>query len=545
MNAPLHAEKPLPGSASTSHAVEGPEKIAADYASYLRDESRLSGGKAARLFFPENEAEIAAFLSEMNARGLPVTVSGGRTGIVGGAVPRSGGLLSLEKMDRILALGRDPATGEWFVRAQPGILLKALHRAIEAKDPAALPPGAAREEFLASSARFFYPVDATETSATLGGTIAANASGERSYRYGPTRKQVRALRVVLADGGVLDLRRGQARSGKDRRFEIVAASGETRGFEVPRYRMPAVKSSAGYFAAAGMDLIDLFIGSEGTLGVISEAEVRIVRRPENLLSLVPFFPSEEDALGFFPEAKAAFPDALAFEYFDSSSLEILREKKRADGAGSPLPPLPEAARAAIFFEIPYTEEDLDGRIAALDDLLGRRHSSTDLTWTGMEDAEREKVRLFRHALPEAVNAIVAKNQRGCPAVHKMSTDLAVPGDKLFEMIGFYAEKLRAAKLPHAVFGHIGENHLHVNMLPRSEAELALSRELALEFSRKAVSLGGTVSAEHGIGKLKHPYLEILYGEAGLQEMAGVKAALDPKGILGRGNILPESYLPRL
>jgi len=547
----IRAEKPRPAPGAPGAAVEGTERIAGDYSSYLRDESRLSGGTAARLFFPKNEAEVAAFLSEMNARGLPVTVSGGRTGIVGGAVPRSGGLLSLEKLDGIVDLGRDRATGEWFVRVQAGLLLKTLHHRIETKDLAdlasspRLADAAALREFLSSSEQFFYPVDATETSATLGGTIATNASGERSYRYGPTRKYVRALRVVLPNGDVLNLRRGETAAGKDRRFEIVAASGESIALEIPRYRMPSVKSSAGYFAAEGMDLIDLFIGSEGTLGVISEAELGIVRRPAKILSLVPFFPSEEDARAFFIGAKAAFPDALVFEYFDSSSLDILRRKKEADGPGSPLPPLPAAGKAAVFFELPYTEEDLDGRIASLEEILARHRSSTDETWTGMEDAEREKVRLFRHALPEAVNAIVAENQRSCPAVHKMSTDLAVPEAKLPEMLAFYAERLRASGLRHAVFGHIGESHLHVNMLPGNEEELARSKALALEFSRKAVALGGTVSAEHGIGKLKHPYLEILYGKEGMAEMARVKSALDPKGILGRGNIFPESLLPRL
>ena len=545
----IRAEKPRPGPRAPSSAVEGAERIASDYASYLRDESRLSGGNASRLVFPKNEAEIASFLSAMNAQGVPVTVSGGRTGIVGGAVPPGGALLSLEKMDALLDLGRDGKTGEWFVRAQPGILLKTLHRRIEKKDLADLAdsPGgadpAALREFLASPAPYFYPVDATETSATLGGTVATNASGERSYRYGPTRKYVRALRVVLAGGDVMCLRRGETAADRDRRFEIITTAEEKISLVLPRYRLPAVKSAAGYFAADGMDLIDLFIGSEGTLGVISEIEARIVPRPESILSLVPFFPSEADALGFFLEARPAFPDALVFEYFDSASLDILREKKEAEGTGSPLPPLPEKARAAIFLELVFTEERLEDLTLALEEILQRHHSSTDETWTGIEPGEREKVRLFRHALPEAVNEIVAKNQRACAAVHKMSTDLAVPEAKLSEMLGFYAERLRASGLPHAVFGHIGENHLHVNLLPRTEEELARAKSLALEFSRKAVELGGTVSAEHGIGKLKHPYLEILYGKEGMKEMARVKAALDPKGILGRGNIFPESYLP--
>jgi len=545
----IHAEKAreFPG-AGRMAALEGAERIAADYPDYLKDESRLSGGTITSLVFPQSESDVSAFLSTMNRRGVPVTVSGGRTGIVGGAVPMEGALLSLEKMDRILDIRKGENGGRWFVRVQPGIPVKELHRRIEQKDlrdllasPTVSDPGAV-EEFLGLAKEFFYPIDPTETSATLGGTLATNASGERSFHYGPTRNYVREIRVVLASGDVLKIRRGDVSASSGRAFEVVLTSGETISVALPAYTMPSVKSAAGYYVKEEMDLIDLFIGSEGTLGIISEIEVMIVERPKNVLSLVPFFPSNRDAVLFFMGARKDLPGVLVFEYFDSCALTVLRAKKRRDGAGSAIPALPEKGRAAIFLELSFSEEDLDALYASVERLLREHHSSVEETWSGIEPEEREKIRAFRHAMPESVNEIVALNKRTCPAVHKMGTDMAVPGDKLEEMIDYYESLLMPSGMQYAIFGHIGEHHLHVNILPRTEEEIEQAKRIIGDFARKAVAFGGTISAEHGIGKIKHPYLEIMYGLEGMKEMARVKNALDPRGILCRGNIFPPDLL---
>ena len=545
----LHAEKAreYPGTQRMA-VLEGAERIAVDYPDYLKDESRLSGGTSTTLAFPLSESDVSTFLSTMNRRGIPVTVSGGRTGIVGGAVPMEGALLSLEKMDRILDIRKGENDGRWFVSVQPGILVKELHRRIEQKDLLdflSFPTVSNRkavEEFLGLTKEYFYPIDPTETSATLGGTLATNASGERSFHYGPTRSYVREIRVVLANGDVLKIRRGDVRASPGGTFEVTLTNGETISVALPTYAMPSVKSAAGYYVTEGMDLIDLFIGSEGTLGVISEIEVMIVERPENVLSLVAFFPSNRDAVKFFMHARKEIPGVLVFEYFDSCALDVLRSKKQRDGAGSAVPTLPEKARAAIFIELAFREQELDALYASVERLLREHHSSVEDTWSGIEPAEREKIRAFRHAMPESVNEIVALNKRSCPAIHKMGTDIAVPGDKLEDMINYYEGLLTPSGMQYAIFGHIGEHHLHVNILPRTEGEIEQAKRIIRDFARKAVAFGGTISAEHGIGKIKHPYLEILYGLDGMREMARVKRALDPRGILCRGNIFPSGLL---
>lgn len=520
--------------------VEGVEQIAADYATYLKDESRMADGSANTIAFPRTEGDIVAFLMRMNARRVPVTVSAARTGIVGGAVPMEGALLSIEKMDRVLDIREEG--GEWRVAAQPGLLIQDLQEQVEKKQFKDLKSSSALEKYLGSKKCFFYPVDPTETSATLGGTVATNASGERSYHYGPTRDYVRRLRVVLASGDVLDLKRGE-NPALARHVTIDIAGGQPLQFELPGYEMPRVKSAAGYYARDGMDLIDLFIGSEGTLGVFTEIEVALVLKPPCIMSLVVFFPSDSDAVAFFMEARRVLPGALVFEYFDSSALALLRERREREGAGSSIALLPENGKAAIFLELAFEgEDDIETIYDPLEKLLTKHHSSMDDTWSGIKDRERAKIRALRHAVPESVNEIVSRNKLACQSVYKMGTDMAVPGEKFEEMLAFYKELLREAGLPYAIFGHIGEHHLHVNILPRTEQEIERAKKIIRDYARKSVSLGGTVSAEHGIGKIKHPYLEILYGKDGMRQMAAVKKALDPNGILGRGTIFPADLL---
>jgi D-lactate dehydrogenase (cytochrome) len=149
----------------------------------------------------------------------------------------------------------------------------------------------------------------------------------------------------------------------------------------------------------------------------------------------------------------------------------------------------------------------------------------------MTPNEAEKFNQFRYSIPESINDIVRRT-----GMRRLSTDVAVPEKKLLEMMNFYVSTLTACGIEHVVFGHIGECHLHVNLLPKNEAEHKRSKDICLEFIRKGVSLGGTVSAEHGIGKTRREYLEEMYGKQGVLEMAKIKKAMDPNWILGLDNI---------
>lgn len=487
---------------------------------YLADASYMKGGHAGRVTFPESDEEVATILRQANQDQTPVTVSGAGTGTVGGRVPFGGIVLATDKLNRMTLTGKRCV-------AEAGVRLLDLQSAVDAQT-------------------LFYPPDPTERSCFLGGTIATNASGARTFKYGPTRNYVERLKVVLASGEIFDLRRGELFADPDGKVALPLSSGNSLEAQLPTYVMPQVrKHASGYFVAPDMDVIDLFIGSEGTLGVIIEAELKLLPKPVGLLGGVVFFGDEENLLAFVREARerslanrVRSPtvregssngiDARALEYFDEESLRFLRQKYES---------VPDNAAGAIFFEQETTPATEDHLMKDWLDLLEQHQALANESWFATNEADQAKLREFRHALPVLMNEWFARyNQR------KVSTDMSVPDDAFAGMLRFYQEALSGGDLRYTIFGHIGDNHVHVNILPRDDEEAKRAWETYRSFIRRAVELGGTISAEHGIGKLKRDYLAVLYGENHLREMAALKRAFDPNGILGRGNMFSEEYL---
>ena len=447
---------------------------------YLEDASGFRG-HAERLLVPESEAEVLEGLRSASERGNGVTIAGAGTGLTGGRVPQGGWVLSLEKLNRI-------EIREGTATAGAGALLKDLETAA------------------ARSGQFYAP-DPTEMSAAVGGTIATNASGSRSFRYGDTRRHVLALRVALMDGRLLSVRRG-----------------EPIDFDVPALPAPeTTKHSAGFRLAPGMDWVDLFAGSEGTLGVILEAELGLLPLPEELFTGVVFFPSDEQVLDAV-DGWREIAGLRMIEYLDRASLDLLRRQ---------YPEIPRAAGGAILFE-----QELDGageeEIDRWEGRLGGAGAILEGSWFAASEQDRERFRRFRHALPETVNDLVRRN-----GFMKLGSDYAVPVSRNREMLAFYRTRLEADFAGrHVVFGHIGDAHVHVNILPQSGEEFDRGRELMFEFARQAVALGGTVGAEHGLGKRKAALLALQYSPAEIEAMKQVKRRLDPQWLLGRGNLFP-------
>lgn len=488
--------------------------------SFLADASNTAGGRAERVVFPESAGEVARALAEASQEGTPVTVAGAGTGIVGGRVPYGGAVLSTARLNRVGEFVRETWGGGWAT-AGAGVVLSDFQREAKARG-------------------LLYPPDPTEGSCYIGGTVATNASGARTFKYGPTRRYVRALQVALTTGDLLEIRRGELFAGAGGSVNIPLGGGRRIEARLPTYKMPATrKHAAGYFTQPGMDLIDLFIGSEGTLGVVTEVELSLLTQPEGVLAGVVFFREEESLLAFVREARErslqtrAAPgegiDARALEYFDGEALNFLRER---------YPLVPLGAAGAVFFEQETTAANEEELMSGWLELFERHDALADESWFGTNEHDRAEMRAFRHALPVMVNEWLArKGQR------KVSTDMAVPDAAFPEMLRFYKETLQAGRLSYVIFGHIGDNHVHVNILPRDDAEQAAARETYGRFVERAVSLGGTISAEHGVGKIKREYLRALYGELALREMAELKRAFDPACILGRGNVFAEEFLP--
>ncbi len=525
--------------------VESVSDVQSQLESYLSDESGLGPGQAQIVFIPVTEKQLADFLREMNSRKLPVTISGGRTGIVGGAVPKGGALVSLDKMKSIVGIRWDERSSEWRVTVEPGIKLKEFQERIERKDLRMTTNGASESDwkdlpkFLSDSHQYFYPPDPTEDSASLGGTVATDASGARTYHFGRTRNHIRALRIVLATGDVLQIRRGENIVDSSRIFRIHSMDGGEKTVRIPSYELPHVKSAVGYFSQKKMDLIDLFIGSEGTLGVVTLIEVALTTKQENTAMFLAFFPSSDEAIGFVIKIRSlkeieSYLTVNSLEYFDANCLSLLGRLKRDGVVGTGIHFSETMSGAAVLCEFSY--HDLPKAVEFIEKPLAEFGSSLDRAVSGVDEQSREELRKLRHAIPEAINRIVAQRKSLIPGMHKIGTDTAVSDEKLRPMMNSYNTLLKASNLENYVFGHIAENHLHVNILPRKSEELLEAERLAEKLAKVAVELGGTVSAEHGIGKMKRGLLKIMFREAEINQMVATKRALDPNLILCPGNV---------
>ncbi len=527
--------------------IQGQSRIKEFFPGYLMDESKFSTEEvsAELLFFPKNENELAAVMKECNQKNLLMTISGARTGIVGSAVPLGGVVISLEKLEEILSLNYDEKRNKWFVRAQAGVTLKDLNdnvinkKFFDLRDSSNHEQKELIQKFKDDPAKYFYPIDPTEMTAHLGGSIATNASGARSFKYGATRPWVRRIRVVLPTGEILDISRGKYFASPDNIFTIVDSSGQEIVLSIPDYVTPDIKNASGLYSKPQMDLIDLFIGSEGVLGVISEAEVYLTYFPRNI-SLVVFFSCKECAIEFVSDVrkKKGEIDTEFLEFMDEKALDFLRKIQESDLKNLGTPYLPSDAKAAIFMDLPFDEEKgvPQYQYGCLSDLLEKHETSMKQTWVGYETREIDRIKHFRHALPENVNALIAERKKAYPRLHKLSTDIAVPDEHLNELWEYYQTTLEEAKIEWVAFGHIGQNHIHVNILPRDEEEVAKGKELYDKFAKKAVELSGTVSAEHGIGKIKKDFLKIMFRKEEIEEMRKTKRILDPNWLLNRGNI---------
>jgi D-lactate dehydrogenase (cytochrome) len=472
-----------------------------------------------------------------------VTIQGGRTGLTGAAVPLGGIALNLEKMNRLLYMNYSEERDLYSIGAQAGVTLEDLVKAISSKNLTALEgvgtsdQRAALARFLHEPADFTFPIDPTEMSAWLGGIVACNASGAKTYKYGAVRNWVLRMRVVLSNGEILEIRRGEVKA-EDGKFVIVHSDGSEHEVTIPSYKMPNTKNAAGLYAKPDMDLIDLFVGSEGILGVITEVELGLTKQPENIMTVMAFFPSEDDAVNFVYDIRA--PDTKIpmdfLEYFGPNAIKMIKEK--ASSAGIKVPAMKDNTRAIVFFEFSYTEAQMEEMIIALEEVLNKNNSSSESSWAGLDRAELDKMKIVRHFVPETVNGLIAQRKAEYHKVHKIGTDMAVPDEALRDYLNFYRFTLEEQGMEYVIFGHIGNNHLHVNMIPRNNEEVDQGMDNYMLFAKRAVALGGTVAAEHGIGKLKRAFLEVMYGEKGISEMQAVKRAIDPKWIINRGNMIP-------
>jgi D-lactate dehydrogenase (cytochrome) len=504
-------------------------------AAHLEDAAHFPGGHAAGLVDAADEADVASAL----LRGDRILAVGAQSSLTGGATPFGDVVVTTSRLNRILELGRD------FVRVEAGVPLIELDRLLE------------RE------ARY-YPPGPTFRGAFVGGTVATNAAGAATFKYGTTREWVRAITVVLPDGDVVEVRRGETTAHPDGYFELELARGTVR-VPAPRYRRPSIaKVSAGYFAAdSAMDLIDLFIGSEGTLGVVTEVTLAVLPgRPATCLAFVPFSRSSA-ALAFAAALRdaaalswrtngAAGVDVSAIEHMDARSLALLGE----DGADRKFAVRwPDSTAVALLVTI-----ELAPGVTTADayDAIGRAHDDdapdesltrfcrmlaaacvfdvTEIALPG-DVTRANQLLALREAVPEAVNRRVGLARRSVDGrIAKTAADVVVPFERLPELIDIYNAEFLARRLDTAVWGHLSDGNLHPNVIPRSFDDVEAGKSAILAIGRAAIGMGGSPLAEHGVGRhsIKQQLLRELYGDAGIEQMRAVKRAIDPRWKLAPG-----------
>jgi D-lactate dehydrogenase (cytochrome) len=515
--------------------VQDPDKIAA----HLEDAAHVPGGHAAALYLPASEADVAAVLRSSRAV-LPI---GAQSSLTGGATPMGETLVATSRLDQVLAIESDQ------VRVQAGVPLADL-------DPALAQVG------------LYYPPAPTFAGAFVGGVVATNAAGAATFKYGTTRDWVRSLTVVLSSGDVLDIERGATRAHPDGYFELHLERGTVR-VPVPSYHMPTVpKLSAGYFAAPQMDLIDLFIGSEGTLGVVTEVTLAVIPRPAFSLAFVSFA-DRRRALSMVRRLHDAATatrrdrdprgiDVSAIEHVDKRCLELLREERadRAHGvtirddaviAALITLELPAGTSAAAVYEEIGRADDPDAPdtpLVRFCRLLTEHDETGDAVIAAPGDVDTaSRLLALREAVPALVNHRVARAQRTAdPRIEKTAADMVVPFGQIEPALDMYADVFGRRGLDVAIWGHISDGNVHPNVIPRSFADVVAGREAILEIGRRVIEMGGAPMAEHGVGRnpTKQRLLGVLYGESGLNDMRRVKSSLDPEWKLSPGVIFPMS-----
>jgi FAD/FMN-containing dehydrogenase len=383
--------------------------LSADIDSYLEDASGYRGW-ADGVVRPVTVEEVGEIVRSCAQSGTPLTIAGAGTGLTGARVPQGGVLLSLERFREI----RVDQGRAW---CGTGALLKDLQRA-------------------AGQTKQFFGPNPTEDSASIGGIISTNAGGARSFHYGAVRRHVLALEVTFMSGETVTLRRG-----------------ERVNFPFRPVRVPETsKNSAGYFLQPGADWVDLLAGSEGTLAIITRAEMRLFDEPAALLSGVIFFGSDEQALDAIEQWKN-IPELRLLEFLDEHSLDFIREN---------YPAIPQPARAAVMVEQNLTSEE-DPEVDVWAERLEQQDAFGEASWFGLRTADHERFREFRHTLSVSVTDTVRR--RG---FHKFSSDFAVPFRHHRELYRHYKRRCEEVlRGRYTIFGHAGDANNHINFLPVS------------------------------------------------------------------------------
>lgn len=460
-------------------------KMEEKYAEYLRDESKMKGN-ASWIVFPEREEEVRACLRELYERKIPVTVQGSLTGICGGAVPMSGCIMNLSRMDHVLAHGKTE-DGGYYITAEPGIPLLRLKTEIHR---------------LFGKERVFWPVQPTESSASVGGIAATLAEGPNAYAYGGSAAFFLSGKMAGMDGRLY-------------------AFGDKEGCD---------------------EIIQMVLGSEGVAGVFTELTLKLIPMPEDVWGICFFFEDEGGLAGFADaliekEWKADDARLVLCEYIDQKTIRLIQERKADMEKLRQLPEIKEAYAGMVYLELEGGTAGIETLAGTLMELAASYGSDPDQAWAVSGEYETEKLRAFRHAAAEVVNLQVEANRQQEEGITKLGLDFVWPENKPFSSIlSMFRKDLRKLEMEAPIFGHIKGVHLHVNLLPKTMNAYYQGIQQMRVWADVCVKEGGHIFGEHGVGKLKRKILGDRLKEEERRKFQTWKLKFDPEHLLCRGNI---------
>ncbi len=473
---------------------------------FVSDESHLPG-HADGLCRPRTLQEAAAILRTCFLCGVPVTVSAGRSNLTGSATPEGGILVSLSAMETPV-FHVDEA--EKTVTAPVGMILEDLRRAVLA----------------ATDSRLAYPVDPTSRSeASVGGSVACNASGFTPGAPGATRDWVAGVGVLLPSGVYVSARRGAVVSANG--VFLLRDGGAEREIPVPTHVRPAIKNAGGPFSSEDgvMDFVDFIVGSEGIYGVVVDVTLRLADQPDAFLDFFFSMPSEADAVRFRMAIEAELGDLSglkALEYFGANCRRYMDHEQQFFRGGDSV---------AIYIQVPVSVDTADAVAEDWFERLCRLGVDPDAIL--LLDNARDRARFIeaRHSVPARSLEVV--NRRG---TYTLMTDTVVPKEHFLTFLEFTHGLLGANGVDYLAWGHLGDCHLHFSMLPE-RSQLEHATRLYEQIVAKSAELGGVYSGEHGTGKRKRGDFMACNGERGLAGVRRTKQALDPEMLLNRGNVI--------
>lgn len=504
--------------------LQGEVMASAEARRYFSTDASIFKVVPAMVVYPRNENDVrktARFSWQLAERGriIPLTARGLGTDQSGAAIGTGIMLVFPAHMNKLLEL--DGKTGD--VSIEPGMTYGKLQQA------------------LYTHGRFLPPAPTSLEYSSVGGAIANNASGERSYKYGTTRRYVKRLRVVLANGEVIETRRLSKRE-VNKKLGLTSLEGDIyRGLDklfeeqhelIKKTMLPVSKNSAGYAIAevknkdGSVDLSPLFVGSQGTLGIVTEAMLSTEPHNPSTTLIVALIDDLQTAQTVISEIQSLSERPALVEMVDSELLNLVQKEQPTLLKGVLEPPFP---KIALFVEYDNQNDRHQKKGAKQLQKLLKKHQII----YKLETDPEQKEQLWR--IRESV-AVVLAHQEGESRSLPIIEDGIVPIDKLSGLIGALYQLFSAYNLPVAIWGHAGDGHLHVQ--PTLDLASVGDRQkifkLLEDYYSLILSLGGSTTGQHGDGRLRAPFLERLYGPDAYQVFKYIKQLFDPFGILNPG-----------